>query len=429
MGYGTVNVGYQRRLNEPGGVAGLDSSGKLPVELIPDLDYIPESEKGKPGGVATLGSSGKVPRDQIDIDVVLPQIIVTVESGSAVSCSNGTVELTASSAGTVTFDLPSYGTWTVMATKDGKTVSEAIEVDDVKQYDVTLRYFSATLAVSSNAGATVTATWSGSGTVILTKTAVVPSSGTVDIVVDAAGAWKVRAELGGASSEVIEVDTADGGRYEVDCLVFSKTLSENSWAKIAKASEFGLASSLWSIGAAKGVYTIVGFGHDDLADESGGKAGITFAFNSSPSAYDILSTHMDADTTFSGSFTQTDLYERMRHTMLLDLPYTLQDVIKPVFKKTSLGNGSTTVSTDEMKLFLFSEVEVCGTTAESVAGEGTQYDFFKISANRIFGSDWWLRSPYKNSGTERLWCYIDTNGVVDTVTCNANKAVRYGFCL
>lgn len=421
MGYGTVNVGYQRRLNEPGGVAGLDSSGKLPVELIPDLDYIPESEKGKPGGVATLGSSGKVPRDQIDIDVVLPQIIVTVESGSAVSCSNGTVELTASSAGTVTFDLPSYGTWTVMATKDGKTVSETIEVDDVKQYDVTLRYFSATLAVSSNAGATVTATWSQSGTVVWTKTAVVPSSGTVDIVVDVAGEWEVSAELGGASSKVIEVDTADGGRYEVDCSVFSKTLSENSWAKIAKASEFGLASSLWSIGAAKDAYTIVGFGHDDLADESGRKAGITFISSSS------LSTYMDADTTFSGSFTQTDLYERMRHTMLLDLPYTLQDAIKPVLKKTSLGNGSTTVSTDEMKLFLFSEVEVCGTTAESVAGEGTQYDFFKISANR--GGNWWLRSPYKNSGTERLWCYINTNGAIGTVTCNADKAVRCGFCL
>lgn len=422
MGYGTVNVGYQRRLNEPGGVAGLDSSGKLPVELIPDLDYIPESEKGKPGGVATLGSSGTVPRDQIDIDVVLPQIIVAVESGSAVSCSKGTVEFTASSTGTVTFDLPSYGTWTVMATKDGKTVSETIEVDDVKQYDVTLRYFSATLAVSSNAGATVTATWSWSDTVVWTKTAVVPSSGTVDIVVDVAGAWEVRAELGGASSKVIGVDTADGERYEVDCSVFSNTLSENSWSKIAKASELGLASSLWSIGAAKGGYTIVGFGHDDLADESGGKAGITFAFNGSSSS-------MDVDTTFSGSFTQTDLYERMRHTMLLDLPYTLQDAIKPVLKKTSLGNGSTYVSTDEMKLFLFSEVEVCGTTAESVAGEGTQYDFFKISANRILGSDWWLRSPYKDSGTERLWCYINASGAIGTVICNASKIARYGFCL
>ena len=424
MGYGTVNVGYQRRLNEPGGVAGLDSSGKLPVELIPDLDYIPESEKGEPGGVATLGSSGTVPREQIDIDVVLPQIIVTVESGSAVSCSNGAVELTASSTGTVTFDLPSYGTWTVMATKDGKTASETIEVDDVKQYDVTLRYFSATLAVSSNAGATVTATWSQSGTVVWTKTAVVPSSGKVDIVVDVAGAWEVRAELGGAFSEVREVDTADGERYEVDCSVFSRTLSENSWAKIAKASEAGLAPSRWSIGAVKGIYTIVGFVHDDLADESGEKAGITFALNTG-----YISAHMDTDTAFSGGFTQTDLYERMRHTMLWDLSYTLQDAIKPVLKKTSLGNGSTFVSTDEMKLFLFSEVEVCGTSTESVAGEGTQYDFFKISANRVLGEGWWLRSPDKASGAERSWCYINASGTVDKQVCNASEAVRYGFCV
>ena len=112
--------------------------------------------------------------------------------------------------------------------------------------------------------------------------------------------------------------------------------------------------------------------------------------------------------------------------MLLDLPYTLQDVIKPVLKKTSLGNGSTFVSTDEMKLFLFSEVEVCGTTTASVAGEGTQYDFFKISANRIPG---WLRSPDKASGAERSWCYINASGTVNKQVCNASEAVRYGFCV
>lgn len=66
-----------------GGVASLDNAGKVPVNQIPDLNYIPEgdrnglpyiptSQKGAANGVASLGSDGKVPTSQLpqqDVDL------------------------------------------------------------------------------------------------------------------------------------------------------------------------------------------------------------------------------------------------------------------------------------------------------------------------------------------------------------------------
>ena len=45
--------------------ADLDSTGKVPTEQLPAMDYIPTDQKGAVGGVATLGSDGKVPAGQL----------------------------------------------------------------------------------------------------------------------------------------------------------------------------------------------------------------------------------------------------------------------------------------------------------------------------------------------------------------------------
>lgn len=50
---------------QPGGIASLDSDGKVPHEQLPPMDYIPTSEKGVPSGVATLGSDGQIPLNQL----------------------------------------------------------------------------------------------------------------------------------------------------------------------------------------------------------------------------------------------------------------------------------------------------------------------------------------------------------------------------
>lgn len=48
-----------------GGVASLDSSGKVPSAQLPAMNYIPTSQKGAASGVASLGADGKVPTSQL----------------------------------------------------------------------------------------------------------------------------------------------------------------------------------------------------------------------------------------------------------------------------------------------------------------------------------------------------------------------------
>ena len=50
---------------QAGGVASLDSSGKVPAGQLPEMDFIPDSEKGEANGVATLGADGKLTDGQV----------------------------------------------------------------------------------------------------------------------------------------------------------------------------------------------------------------------------------------------------------------------------------------------------------------------------------------------------------------------------
>lgn len=90
---------------------------------------------------------------------VAPQLEVSVATGSAITCTNGETTLTGTSVGgKCVFDLPGYGTWSLYATLNGQTTAtETVVVDQVKQYAVTLSYFAATLTVTAESGAVVTA--------------------------------------------------------------------------------------------------------------------------------------------------------------------------------------------------------------------------------------------------------------------------------
>lgn len=43
----------------------LDETGKIPQEQLPELDFIPNSEKGQPNGVPILDEHGKIPADNM----------------------------------------------------------------------------------------------------------------------------------------------------------------------------------------------------------------------------------------------------------------------------------------------------------------------------------------------------------------------------
>lgn len=415
------------------GVASLDANKKVPVAQIPALGYIPTSQKGAAGGVATLGSDGKIPESQLGTVGVPPQIIATIPSGSSVTCKCGSKTLTATSTGTVTFNLTGYGTWVVTAAKDGQTATENVVVDDVKQYKISLSYFSATLKVTSDPGATVTATNGAK-----TFTGTVPSSGVLSLTITASGTYTVTATKSGETTDPVSVAiTTSGQTYSIECLFFNATFSKNTWAQIAKASAAGKASQLWSVGDTKDItvgsealtLVIMGFNHDDLA--SGGKAGITLGLKN------LMATtrRMNASNTNSGGFTGSEMYSWLQNTLLPTLPTDLQAVLKNVNKKTSAGSQSSTINTNSMKLFLFSEIEIFGATTYSKAGEGSQYSYFATAANRIkylangTGSAYWWRerSPYGSNSLS--FCYVSSNGSASNDNADDTDGVCFGFCV
>lgn len=88
-----------------------------------------------------------------------------------------------------------------------------------------------------------------------------------------------------------------------------------------------------------------------------------------------------------------------------------------------------------MKLFLFSEIEIFGSTTYSKAGEGSQYSYFATAANRIkylsngSGSAgwWWERSPYGSSSNG--FCVVSSSGSADFNNANGAGGVCFGFCV
>ena len=88
-----------------------------------------------------------------------------------------------------------------------------------------------------------------------------------------------------------------------------------------------------------------------------------------------------------------------------------------------------------MKLFLFSEIEIFGSTTYSKAGEGSQYSYFATAANRIkylsngSGSAnwWWERSP--DGGDSSYFCTVNSNGGANVNFASSTGCVCFGFCV
>ena len=144
---------------------------------------------------------------------------------------------------------------------------------------------------------------------------------------------------------------------------------------------------------------------------------------------------MNASNTNSGGFTGSEMYSWLQNTLLPTLPSDLQAVLKSVNKKTSAGSQSSTINTNSMKLFLFSEIEIFGSITYSKAGEGSQYSYFATAANRIkylsngsgSASWWWERSPI-GSGSSNF-CSVNSNGNADRNNANGAGGVCFGFCV
>ena len=221
---------------------------------------------------------------------------------------------------------------------------------------------------------------------------------------------------------------------------YSEVLAENTWAQIAQAvADKDPILDVWQVGDTKDeviagetlTFAIMGKNMDDLADGSG-KAGLTFGMTQLMAS----TRQMNSSNTNSGSFAGSAMYSWLSGTIYPNLTAELKDAIKAVNKKTSSGGGSSVIRTDAMYLWLFSEIEVFGTTTYSYAGEGTQYPYFATTAERIkrlsngagAASYWWERSPCRSYSDS--FCRVSFSGLTDGYAGAINSCgVCFGFCI
>lgn len=176
-------------------------------------------------------------------------------------------------------------------------------------------------------------------------------------------------------------------------------------------------------------FRLIGILHDDKADGSGRKAGLTFmAWNALPKAY-----AMNNSSTNEGGWRDSLLRNQMNNGEIWNqFPTDFQNNVTPVLKQTNnMADGSSSGSSASAtadKVWLVSYRELVSTMYDGwktyggfQAGsqEGSQYEYFSgkvtnnYSGNGILsdiyktvsgfnplganGAGWWERSPYPNS--------------------------------
>lgn len=138
---------------------------------------------------------------------------------------------------------------------------------------------------------------------------------------------------------------------------------------------------------------------------------------------------MNASNTNVGGYGGSRMYTTTLPAMVSALPNWLSSRLLTFNVLASAGRQSTTIETvGNNKLALRSEIEIFGNTTNSTAGEGSQIEYYKASANRAkqrgysgSSDDWWERSPaasfsnsfcrVNSSSTSIVGGAITSNGV------------------
>lgn len=136
---------------------------------------------------------------------------------------------------------------------------------------------------------------------------------------------------------------------------------------------------------------------------------------------------MNSKDTNAGGWEDSEMRTARMERIYRLLPDVIRSNIKPVVKRTSIGNGNDTIVSTVDKCFLFSEVEIKGSTKYSYSGEGEQYEYFVPDENKRFSDCVWLRSPCR--GSSRYFCVVyDDGGGRYHYACNS-CGVAFGFCI
>lgn len=410
-----------------------------------------------------IGRTNAVSKPGVELSLV-----VSVTSGAAVTATKGskTVNGTAS-GGSCVLALPEAGTWSVKATLNGQT-SDTKSVSVVDSYAVALTFFSATITVNVDSGASVVL--KKGGTTVQSKT----STGTAVFTVTETGAYTVEATKNGqtvsGSVNVVSSTTS----YALTLSFVSSTLNNNDWSVIKSVSDAGQGANYWSIGDRKAVtlngtmsklslsnFTtyafIIGFNHNASVEGSNrihfqiGKTAISGGADVClVNGYnDDSDFYMNTSNTNSGGWSSSYMRTKILGTSLSSysrtfigvLPAALRAVLKSVTKYTNnTGNSSSasevTATTDYA--FLLSEYEVFGSISYANSNESSkqaQYAYYsagnsKIKYNHSATSTavyWWLRSPYAGYSSNFVRVYSD--GTVGSNGASRSNGVAPGFCV
>ena len=328
------------------------------------------------------------------------------------------------------------------------------------------------IAVTTNAGATVTAT-KGSKTVSGT----VDTSGHCTLTVDEAGTWTVTA----ATASTTKTSDVVVGISNVDLPLVDSVLNNNSWETIKKVSDAGQGENYWSVGDRKEVTLNGTVGHLSLSNATIYAFIIGFNHNASveganrihfqlaktalsggkdvclcDSSYDSrVSTtghfSMNSSQTNSGGWNSSQMRTNICGTSLSNysgtiiavIPAALRAVLKSVTKYTdNLGGGSypsvsnITATTDYF--FLLSEYEVFGSISYANSHESSkqaQYSYYSAGNSKIkykhngtsTAAVWWLRSPVSTYSDR--FVRVRENGRIDYAYANFSVGFAPGFCV
>ena len=423
-----------------------------------------ESKGGTAPAAQTIGglaaAVGTIPSG------IAPQLIVTVSAGATVTATNGskTISGTSDSTGVCTLTVPEPGTWSVSATLGGQT-SDTKTVSITDSYAVALTFFSATITVNVDAGASVTL--KKGGTTIATKT----SNGTAVFTVTETGTYTVEATKSGqttsGSVNVVSGTTA----YTLTLSFVSSTLNDNEWSTIKSVSDAGQGANYWSIGDCKeitlngtvGALTlsnystyvyIIGFNHN-ASVEGTNRIHFQLAKTALSGGTDIAlydesaGFKMNTNDTNSGGWSASNMRKSVcgtslssySGTILAVIPAALRTVLKSVTKYTNnTGNSSAasavTATTDYF--FLLSEYEVCGELIASNTNEKSkqaQYSYYSAGNSKIkynhgktgTAVNWWLRSPASNGLDSFMIVY--KYGSATYYPANFSLGFAPGFCV
>jgi hypothetical protein len=147
--------------------------------------------------------------------------------------------------------------------------------------------------------------------------------------------------------------------------------------------------------------------------------------------------YMNSSNTNSGGWNSAARHTWCNNVFKAALPSYIQNLVKQVTKPYCATYNNATISNVNDYVWLLSENEVFGKKSYSPAQEGTQYEYYKTTSNRIKYSGnastkgsaqhWWERSPL--SGNTIYFCFVYSDGTASYYNASGTSGLAPAFCI